>query len=67
MLLSLSKFCYDFESSVFFYGNNQLDRYIHKEMISGGVVDTNDGLPFKVTDKKLTGHSRIVSGNVLFS
>lgn len=31
--------------------NEQLDRYIHKEMISDGEVDTNDGLPFKFTDK----------------
>lgn len=32
--------------------NEQLDRYIHKEMISDGEVDTSDGLPFKFTDEK---------------
>lgn len=33
-------------------GNKQLDRYIHKEMIINGKIDTNDGLPFKVWDVK---------------
>lgn len=31
-------------------GNEQLDRYIHCELISNQTVDTEDGLPFKVWD-----------------
>lgn len=31
-------------------GNEQLDNFIHKELISDGEVCTDDGLPFKVVD-----------------
>lgn len=31
-------------------GNNKLDMYIQQELIMDGVVDTDDGLPFKVWD-----------------
>ena len=31
-------------------GNKQLDYYIQKEMIVGGIIDTDDGLSFKVWD-----------------
>ena len=32
----------------FSFGNEQLDYYIQKEMIINGIVDADDGLPFKV-------------------
>lgn len=33
-------------------GNEKLDAYIQKELITNGIVDTDDGLPFKVWDVK---------------
>lgn len=32
--------------------NKRLDYYIHNELIQGNIVDTEDGLPFKVIDLK---------------
>ena len=32
--------------------NKRLDYYIHNELIQENVVDTEDGLPFKVIDLK---------------
>lgn len=41
----------DFEKlQIFTCGNNALDKYIHNELISNNVVNSNDGLPFKVWD-----------------
>ena len=41
----------DFDKlQAFSCGNVKLDRYIHNELISDGIVDTEDGLPFKVWD-----------------
>lgn len=42
----------DDKLQAFSCGNEQLDYYIQKEMIINGIVDADDGLPFKVWDIK---------------
>ena len=39
-------------------GNKNLDYYIHKDLIRNDEVDTEDGLPFKVWDKKTADKER---------
>lgn len=34
-------------------GNIKLDHFFHEELINNGEVNDDDGLPFKVVDKKI--------------
>ncbi len=50
-------------------GNNKLDLYIHNELIKGGEVDIEEGLPFKVVDldtSKIIGIVSLAASGIIY-